>query len=375
MEPSLRSSTLKGIDCKLRKTDPALHETTQRFVESLLEDIRISQYSDLNHAGVMMKTGKWMFLHELAGGRVGFLVMISSKHPVVWMDDKGKSSYIVPMRIQSSLTERGSIMISSLNKTEGILRIEDIKILGGEDMRGVSFMRRWERLLDFYRNSYVYDDKLQRDLRIEPAIYMAVDSVQNWGDTPPIRIIAQNDTLTRRLNIQLIQAEPKNMLLDKHEPAQVKVVPRPPPQRQQHPQPVPRPQHPQPVPRPQNPQPLPRPQNPQPVPRPQNPQPLPRPQNPQPVQRPQHPQPFPRPQPKPKAETKPPVRQGSFAIPDVNYPDTYTIIINEEKKGYAAVQDIDLSKELRIKSEGNKEIPVKVEWNAEFNSYEILSLL
>jgi hypothetical protein len=69
------------------------------------------------------------------------------------------------------------------------------------------------------------------------------------------------------------------------------------------------------------------------------------------------------------------VRQGSFAIPDVNYPDTYTIIINEEKKGYAAVQDIDLSKELRIKSEGNKEIPVKVEWNAEFNSYEILSLL
>jgi len=363
MEPSLRSSTLKGIDCKLRKTDPALHETTQRFVESLLEDIRISQHSDLNHAGVMMKTGKWMFLHELAGGRVGFLVVISSKHPVVWMDDRGKTSYIIPMRIQTNLTEKGTIMIASLNKTEGILRIEDIKLLGGEDMRSITFTRRWERLLDFYRNSYVYDDKLQRDLRIEPAIYMAVDSVESWADTPPTRIIAQNDTLTRRLNIQLIQAEPKNMLLDRREPEPTKpVVPRPPPQRVQQPQRAPQPQpvhRPQPAPRPQQAQRAPQPQ---PVPRPQ----------PQPVPRPQ-PQPVPRPQ--PKTETKPPVRQGSFAIPDINYPDTYTIVINEEKKGYAAVQDIELSKELRIKSEGTKEISVKVEWNSEFNAYEILSLL
>ena len=64
----------------------------------------------------------------------------------------------------------------------------------------------------------------------------------------------------------------------------------------------------------------------------------------------------------------------TIAVPE-EFPDTYTIVINGETKGYAAVQDIELSRKLRLAAKDSKKIPVKVEWNQEFSSYEIISLL
>lgn len=338
MEPSLRSSAVKGIDCKLRKPDPSLHETTQRFVESLLGDIRISQFADMNYAATIMKAGKWMFLDALDGGRVGFLVM-TPKSPIVWMDDRGKTAYIIPMRIKSSLCEKGSIAIASLNKAEGILRIEDMKIMGGQDIRGLSFTRRWEHLLEFYRTSYVFDSALQRDLRIQTAVYKPIDSIQSWAD-PPEYIYAQNDTMPRRLRIQLIQKEldlSKNLLV-----ADASVQP-----------PVQKPHAP--------------------VQKPTAQKPLAQ-KVPAPVQKPMPAQKVPAPAPvqKPRPAAKEPAQ--TIAVPE-DFPDTYTIVINGETKGYAAVQDIELSRKLRLAAKESKKIPVKVEWNKEFSAYEIISLL
>jgi len=326
MEPSLRSSAVKGIDCKLKKPDPSLHETTQRFVESLLGDIRISQFADMNYAATIMKAGKWMFLDALDGGRVGFLVM-TPKSPIVWIDDRGKTAYIIPMRIKSSLCEKGSIAIASLNKAEGILRIEDMKIMGGQDIRGLSFTRRWEHLLEFYRTSYVFDSALQRDLRIQTAVYKPIDSIQSWAD-PPEYIYAQNDTMPRRLRIQLIDKAldlSKNLIVaDPPAPAPVQKVPV---------------------------------------------------QKPMPVQKVPVQKPMPAQKPRPAAK-EPAAKEPTqtIAVPE-EFPDTYTIVINGEKKGYAAVQDIELSRKLRLAAKESKKIPVKVEWNQEFSSYEIISLL
>ena len=379
MEPSLRSSAPKGIDCKLRKPDPSLHETTQRFVESQLGDIRISQYADMNYASAIMKSGKWMFLDQLDGGRVGFLVM-TPKSPIVWMDDRGKSSFIIPMRIQTNLCEKGSIAVASLNKSEGILRIEDMKILGGEDIRGLSFTRRWERLLEFYRNSYVYDSTLQRDLRIQPAVYKSIDSIQTWGDSPPDAIFAQNDTMPRRLRIQIKETGldlSKNLLAETRpvgnkptaivRPGLSAYTPVTTLAHGQGPSPrkpiVTKPIAPKPV------TPGPGPVSRKPEVRPVKPEAKPV----KPEAKPVKPEAKPV---KPEANpVKPEAKQKTIAVPSDEFPDTYTIIINGEKKGYAAVQDIELSKVLRLKTKETKEIPVKIEWNPEFASYEILSLL
>jgi hypothetical protein len=82
--------------------------------------------------------------------------------------------------------------------------------------------------------------------------------------------------------------------------------------------------------------------------------------------------PAPRPPPRPETQvSKPgprPVQSEAFAIPHPEYPDTYELVIDGVKKGFAAVQDLDLSK--RLKLCGDK-IRVKIEWNAEFSMYEI----
>jgi hypothetical protein len=61
------------------------------------------------------------------------------------------------------------------------------------------------------------------------------------------------------------------------------------------------------------------------------------------------------------------------AVAHEEYPDTYNLWIKGVKKGYAAVQDLDLSRELRLASKEGAELFVNVEWNSEFNMYEIVS--
>jgi hypothetical protein len=61
------------------------------------------------------------------------------------------------------------------------------------------------------------------------------------------------------------------------------------------------------------------------------------------------------------------------AVAHEEYPDTYNLWFKGVKKGYAAVQDLDLSRELRLASQTAKDLFVKVEWNSEFNMYEIVS--
>jgi hypothetical protein len=71
--------------------------------------------------------------------------------------------------------------------------------------------------------------------------------------------------------------------------------------------------------------------------------------------------------------TKSSKAEEAIAIPHPEYPDTYELLVNGVKKGYAAIQDIDLSK--RLRSFTQKEIRVKIEWNSEFSMYEICDII
>jgi hypothetical protein len=77
----------------------------------------------------------------------------------------------------------------------------------------------------------------------------------------------------------------------------------------------------------------------------------------------------------PSAKVSAPSAQDTIAVPHPEYPDTYDIFIKGVKKGYAAVQDIDLSRRLKkaCETQGiNEGLCVNVEWNEEFSSYEIV---
>ena len=325
MEPSLRSSSYRAVECKLKRTDPSLHETIQRFVESLSNDVRVSQYADINYAVKKFETDKWFWLKPT--GISGYLVFLP-KTPVVWIDEQFKKSYKIPLRVSSDIYEKNTVMIASLNVSEGLLRLEDIWLHSGKTLRSNSFTQRWNTLLDFYTIQYKEDLVLQQGIRVETAIYESLYSVHLWEKTPQM-MIAQGDLYGRRLRVQLTERvdtnKPHHKGLGYVEATPSGVSPAP-------------------------------------APAPVTPK-------------------------KPIVILKRPAfvvendDSSARAVPHPEYPDTYNIFINGVKKGYAAVQDIQLSRRLKKAAEGlsvdnkSKGLCVKVEWNSEFSSYEIQDLI
>ncbi len=312
MEPSLRSSSYRAVESKLRRTDSSLHETVQRFVESLSTDVRVSQYADINYAVKKFVSDKWYWLKPT--GISGYLVFLPNM-PVVWIDEQFKKSYRIPLRVSRDIYEKKSVIIASLNVSEGLLRLEDMWLQAGRSLRAASFTQRWSAALDFYTLHYKPDLVLQQGIRFETAIYQSLYSIHDM-DNPPQTMIAQGEAYQRRLRVQLtaehIQSKHSEKPLfvnDEASGSQVQAK----------------------------------------------------------VQKPQG-----QGQGQGQAKDQKSQVQGTVAVPHPEYPDTYDIWINGVKKGYAAVQDIDLSRRLKKACEIQKELCVKVEWNEEFSSYEIV---
>lgn len=313
MDPSIRSSAPRALNVRLMKTEPALHDATQRFVESHLGDVRVSQFADLSHASKLLQKGTWYWL---PGGKGGFLVMAPNS-PIVWMDEQGKVSYKIPMRVGKEW--ENSILLASLQVSDGILRLEDVRYAGKR--LETPFSARWELLLDLYRNSYITDSVLQGGLTIEPAVYSPLESASEWNERTPMIMIAQGETYKKRVRIQIRDKdtkppmeraypptrEPSQLVklktLHKGKPAAAAAAPAPAP-----------------------------------------------------------------------APTPAPPAKGAHVIPSKEFPDTYLLFVDGENKGFAAVQGLALSRALLEASKTSSKIPVTVIWNTEFSSHEIVSL-
>jgi hypothetical protein len=322
---SIRSSAPRAINVRCMKTEPALHEATQRFVESLLRDVRVSQFADLKYACTLLQKGTWYWL---PGGKSGFLVM-APRSPIVWMEEQGKVSYKIPMRVAKDWCEKGSVCLASLNMSDGILRLEDMRYAAGKNIEMEPFSKRWDVLLDFYRNSYIHDALLQGGLTIEPAVYSTLDSAHQWNETTPMMMIAQGETYKKRVRVQ-IRDKDMTPIVERvypptREPSQLVKQKRPQGQGQPKPHPKAEPQV--------------------------------------------------KPQPKPEARQVAPKQEGDYVIPSKEFPDTYLLFVKGEEKGFAAVQGLSLSRSLRDASKTHEKIPVNVTWNAEFSSHEIVSIV
>lgn len=331
---SIRSSAPKALNVRFTKTEPALHEATQRFVESHMRDVRVSQFADLAYASTLLQKGTWFWLTYGQGtpGKSGFLVM-APKSPVVWLEEQGKVSYKINMRVAKEWSERGSVFLASLNMNDGVLRLEDLRFANGKSIEGDVFSKRWDALLDFYRNSYIYDGLLQGGLTIEPAVYSSLESAAEWQDTPLI-MIAQGETYKKRLRVQ-VREKDKTPIVERvypptREPSQlVRNKPMPGAPRVNGSRPDGQ---------------------------------------------------------RPPMQEKPVVHEkvtglseqskgpDTYVVPSKEFPDTYVLYVKGENKGFAAVQGLALSRSLRELSKTSDKISVVVTWNAEFSSHEIVSI-
>ena len=332
MEPSLRSSTQRGNECKLRKPEQAVHETVRRFVESLRSDVRISQYAYLVYAGKKIEESNspWYWLEPVAGGRTGFLVFLPGQQ-AVWTDEQGKVSFYVQVRVAEEIYKKKSVFLASLNKFDGLLRLEDAWLVAGENESKTPFTQRWDSLIRFYSTQYKEDLQLQQGLRLELASFQSLANLEKWSSVPAMMFL-QGENYPKRLRVQLEESAsasafqtvpqvqkprqtakntsaPRAMFVDESEGEGETVI-------------------------------------------------------------------IPKPKTKvSKSETTSDSleKEKAKAVAHEEYPDTYNLWIKGVKKGYAAVQDLDLSRELRLASKEGKELFVNVEWNSEFNMYEIVS--
>ncbi len=228
--------------------------------------------------------------------------------PVVWIDEQFKSSYKIQMRVSSAVYNETSVMIASLNLGDAVLRLEDVWVLAGETTKIIPFTQRWNMLQEFYALQYKSDMVLQQGLRIEPAEYQSLESIKKLQNLPNT-MIAQGEDEKRRLRVQLVAGTNTSA-----------------------PVPVTRPTT-------------------------------------RPGSRPGNcPTPVKKEVPKEKIVTD----NQAIAVAHPEYPDTYELTVNGVKKGFAAVQDMELSKRLRLVK---GEIRVKIEWSPEFSMYEIHDIL
>jgi hypothetical protein len=304
---SLKSSNSNGYTLNLRSTDQVLHDTTQRFVESLSNDVRISQFADMNLVQKMLINEKWYWLQPVPGARAGYIVCLPNQ-PVIWMDEQFKRSFRIPMRVSLPIFDKKSVFLASLNKVDGILRLEDAWMVAGEFLRGRPFSQRWKELCSFYNYQFRPDSVLQQGFRIEMATYEPLSSVDTWQTIPPI-VFAQGERNQRRLRVQLQEdTRPKPRQIMKSTFVKVEA--------------------------------------------------------PAFIED------------KMVEEIKEEKEGTAKAIPHEEYPDTYDLFIKGVKKGYAAVQDIALSRKLRqATGKEKKEVMVRIEWSSEFNMFEIVSLV
>jgi hypothetical protein len=276
----------------------------------------------------------WYWLEPVPGGRTGFLVFLPGQQ-AVWTDEQGKVSFFVQVRVAEDIYKKNSVFIASLNKFDGLLRLEDAWLIAGQNQSKHPFTQRWDSLIRFYSTQYKEDFKLQQGLRLELASFQSLASLDKWAKVPTMMFL-QGENAHKRLRVQLEETQES--------------VPAPAPAQQQPRQPQMRK--------------------------------------------------MPTEHVKQRAmfvdEDEPPTTTESQsakavshehttanavahndsiakAVAHEEYPDTYNLWIKGVKKGYAAVQDLDLSRELRLASQAAKDLFVKVEWNSEFNMYEIVS--
>jgi len=276
-------------------------------VESLSNDVRVSQYADIYYAVKRFETSKWYWLSQT--GRSGYLVFLPNT-PVVWIDEQFKSSYKIQMRVSSAIYEKTSVMIASLNLGDAALRLEDVWILAGETTKTTPFTQRWNTLQEFFALQYKSDSMLQQGLRIETAVYQPLESIKALQHMPNT-MLAQGEDEKRRLRVQLTTGTHVTAPLGAKVAALTLGA------------------------------------------KPQVKAPL---------------------GAKGQAPRNTPTQENeATAVAHPEYPDTYDLFVNGVKKGFAAVQDMDLSKRLKLVKE--KEIRVKIEWNPEFSMFEIHDIL
>lgn len=182
MEYSIRSSYKPAQGVQYIHTKPAAHEALQKLVNGCLEGLRIYQPYQGEKAIVPLMKNKFYALIHKRPIESGFLVF-SPRHTPVFLHESFKRSYVIRMRLSTTMHANTAIFAVSLDKSDGYLWLEDVLAWEGKHIhREKPLSERRKLMKAFLEHHWMPDARCAGGLQIAIANYQSLDSLKDHQD-------------------------------------------------------------------------------------------------------------------------------------------------------------------------------------------------
>jgi len=177
--PSIRSSYRPAQGVQYQHAKPAAHEALQKLVNNCLQGLRIYQPFQGEKALVPLSRGIFYMLTHVNPVESGFLVF-SPNHTPVYLHESLRRSYVIRMRLSSTMHSQTAIFAVSLDKSDGYMWLEDVLAWNGRNIHQTqTFTERREILKTFLEHHWMPDARCAGGLVIRVANYEPLEKLKD----------------------------------------------------------------------------------------------------------------------------------------------------------------------------------------------------
>lgn len=181
--PSTRSSYIPAQGVQYLPTKAATHEALKKLVNDCLHGLRV--YQPFQGDKVLVPLSRGIFFGRIHVNPVetGFLVF-APRHVPVFIHESLHASFIVRMRLSTSMHENTAIFTATLDRSDGYLWLEDVLFWQGQQVHCCRpFTERRTILKQFLDHNWMPDTRASGGLNIRIANYVSMDELKNHRDS------------------------------------------------------------------------------------------------------------------------------------------------------------------------------------------------
>ena len=312
-----RSSTFHPISFDMKSIEPAQLNETRTFLQTHIQQTYIRQVLQLDKSEDFLSNEKLLLIGNEGRAEPGFLCFLPKK-PVQFLKCRLDQGIFLRLRVDASLFEKGTVFIATFQL--GVFMIQDCWMWRGDLLTHEPFSKRYERVTQFM-SKYVVQDPVLSGIELQTPTFHPLSDLKEMIESKEY------------CSIDFIPEHPKRRRAFYRLDAEGKKAPAPPLAK--------------------------------------------------PVAKPAVPS-HPPMKPQPKKQIKAPVQEAPAPVSGdlvaiakniQGLPDTFDLFSYDHKHiGEAAVQEEDISHQLRQEFKNSAAIHVVVEWNTFLDSYEIKSI-
>jgi hypothetical protein len=164
-------------------------------LQSYFSDLRIRQMLTPEKASVPLLKGVFYVLPYETRAEPGFLCCFKGTG-ATWISGRLDQAVPLRMRLSSSLFEKGTVLIATLDRQNESVSLEDVWLWKGENLRKRPFSERYKKLKPFWDEHFIQDKRLsgldvsiayplslqQLKEKVDSLAFQGVDLIPEQGD-------------------------------------------------------------------------------------------------------------------------------------------------------------------------------------------------